>query len=113
MCWAVETQPTVPTQPGHREAAQKAEQLHQVPQLQEWIRNKQQQDQGAQPHGGWPWYSDSLQPCPMEDDHYKAKCEELQVQVENQQKIILDYQAELQRKEQVYLWIFTFDLSLS
>ena len=39
----------------------------------------------------------------MEDGHYKAKCEELQVQVENQQKIISDYQAELQRKEQVYL----------
>ena len=31
----------------------------------------------------------------MEDGHYKAKCEELQALVENQQKITSDYQAEL------------------
>ena len=39
----------------------------------------------------------------MEDGHYKARCEELQAQVESQQRIISDYQAELQRKDQVQI----------
>ena len=40
----------------------------------------------------------------MEDGTYKAKCEELQALVQNQQKVISDQQAELQRKEQVYFF---------
>ena len=41
----------------------------------------------------------------VEDGHYKVKCEELQALVENQQKIISDYQVELQRKEQVCIFL--------
>ena len=41
----------------------------------------------------------------MEDGHYKAKCEELQALVQNQQKVMSDQQAELQRKEQVYIFL--------
>ena len=39
----------------------------------------------------------------MEDGHYKARWEESQAQVESQQRIISDYQAELQRKDQVQI----------
>ena len=39
----------------------------------------------------------------MEDGHYKARWEEAQAQVESQQRIISDYQAELQRKDQVQI----------
>ena len=51
----------------------------------------------------------------MEDGHYKAKYEELKLQMENQQKLLADYEAKLARRDQVlcfYKYMFPFNTLL-